>query len=139
MPSTSQSTCKVCKVEAPANVLLFRNVSWICENCMDRPLLKDVLVQLYREDRLEPARYIYISEFTNNLDKIRDQLIENVELSHPYCNVTLMLPAAVHRLFLSYNGVFYDKDCIPDGELETVKLRANGFKRAVDPTTQKLL
>jgi hypothetical protein len=106
---------------------------------MDRPLLKDVLINLYREERLEPARFLYISEFTNNLDKVRDELIENVELSHPYCNVTLLLPSAVHRLFLSYNGVFYDKDSIPSGELDTIKLRTNGFKRAVDPTTQKLL
>lgn len=129
--------CSKCRVEAPEN-LISLTTEWLCEQCGSSAL--HLLQELrLRYESPEPARYVYLSELSNNLDKVAEFFKTQIPLNNPFCSVTLCMPHAMRLVHGAYDGVYADKGAATAEEIQAlIKLKPTSFIAFVEPSTQIL-
>jgi hypothetical protein len=132
--------CIKCGSQSPENVIPTPSCgnTWKCPNCIKEPvLLIDVLKAAYTSGF--PGHYLYISEFTNNLDKVNQSFVEGVEFNNPACTITLVLPEGVGHLRREYDAIFVDSGLSSVDDLnEILPLEEWGEIHFVHPTTMEI-
>lgn len=128
--------CQKCDKPGPGNVLVMHAASWICDDCHTR-YLKDELLDLYNQGI--PGRYLYVSELTVNLEKVRQFFVESVDLNNPHCSIVLVTPWSIPQLQTDFDGVYIDRDSCSPTDMEQIRMHDFGYLKMVDPTTQVLL
>lgn len=130
--------CVRCRAPAPPNLYRFdHKVSWRCEKC-SAVHLKDELSFKYNNG--QPGRYLYISDMTNNLAKIRQHFLENMDMTNPSCAVILVTPVSLKGVHGEFDVVYVDKGSITEpSEFDIIKLKEGGKFVIVDPTSQNIL
>lgn len=129
--------CSKCETAAPENLVAFPSTPWICEKCSETKDLLAELTKIYTSGY--PGRYLYISEFTNNLDKVQTYFLNNLDMNNPYCSVTLSSPIGIIMLPRAFDGVYIDKGSLTEAEQSLINLVPGAFIKYVDPTTQNLM
>lgn len=139
MSSTgSRMKCAKCEKEAPENLLAIGRV-WTCESCASPaiPLSIELADQYSKEG---PGRYMYVSELTNNLDKIARFFHEEVDMSNPYATITLVVPEALEQLQGQFDVVYMDTGCVTIQDLmNKIQIADFGVVKLVNPTTQMVI
>lgn len=126
--------CLKCKKPAPSNVIGFSGIkSWVCPDC-EVVKLQDELHKLYQTGA--PGRFVYVSDLTNNLDKVNQYFTESVALTNPFCSITLTTPEGCSQLAGAYDGAYIDRGCVTEDHLGLIVLSPQGFVKWVDGTTQ---
>lgn len=122
--------CANCSIESPPNLVLFRTVKeWLCPSCDTIHLFQHIA-------SMPIGNYLYISEFTNNLDKLAIHYAENI--NHPM-TITLCLPDGVDDIYGPYTGIYCDTGILSDIKLNSIHKTADAFIKSVHPTTQRIL
>lgn len=129
--------CSRCDVKAPEKLRTIGN-EWLCPDCTAVPTkIIDVLKILYNSG--VPGRYAYISEFTNNLDKVKNAFIERQALNNPYCTIYLSLPDGARHLQGRFDTIFVDRGFMTVNEILSLNLLDEfGEITWVDPTSQEI-
>jgi hypothetical protein len=126
--------CTKCKIESPTNVISISK-EWLCADCnVSKDSLKTEIAELYKSGK--PGHYLYISELTNNLDKIQEFFKTGMALDNPFCTVTLALPNHLGMLMIPFDGIYIDKDCVVIDDLLKLKVKEHTFIKWVEPITQ---
>lgn len=130
--------CSKCGIAAPDNLLALGGV-WACDNCASPP--KHITHELHDQYNKEgPGRYLYISELTNNLDKVAQYFTEEVDMSNPYGTVTLVVPEGIDQLQGQYDAIYLDSGSMNEQEvINRIRLADFGLFKLVNPTTQIVL
>ena len=130
--------CSKCETEAPSNISLFPGNVYTCGECLKKN--KNIAHELADIYMLGfPGRYLYISELTNNLDKVQNYLIETIPMDHPFCTITLVEPAGLSHVTGAFDIVYIDQNAVSPAEVEHIELAEHGVVKYVNPTTQELL
>lgn len=129
--------CKRCDKPAPNKIISITD-NWTCPDCARAPSkLVDVLKILYNSG--VPGRYAYISELTNNLDKIRRVFIERQSLDNPYCVIYLSLPDGASYLQGKFDTIFVDSGFASYDDIAKLDLLDEfGEIVWINPTSQEL-
>lgn len=129
--------CVKCGAPAPKKVLSFSN-KWTCPDCCKAPTkLIDALKLLYNSG--VPGRYVYVSELSNNLSKVKNSFIEGLELNNPYCTIYLTLPDGVPHLSGKFDTIFIDSGFASTKEVQDLNLLEEfGEVMWVDPTSMEI-
>lgn len=130
--------CIKCNIEAPSNLSIINSSEWVCENCASNT--RTVLRYLSDEyKRGIPGRFVYISELTNNLDKVQQLFRAEMDMNNPFCTVVLTSPIGMGMLRGKFDTVFVDKDSVPAELIGLISLEDFGKIYWVDPVTQQIL
>jgi hypothetical protein len=130
--------CIKCSIEAPSNLLALGGV-WTCTICANPaiPLSIELSDQYSKEG---PGKYLYMSDLTNNLDKIARFFHEKVDMNNPYASITLVVPEALDQLQGQYDAVYMDTGIMNEEELKSkIRIADFGIVKLVNPTTQMVL
>jgi hypothetical protein len=130
--------CVDCKQPSPEGVRHLCKL-WVCEACKakDRITLPELMVSRYVSEL--PGRYLYISEFTNNLEKVQSAVLDSSDIHNPFITIFLTEPEGIPHLRGKFDEIYYDRDCITPTMAHSLPLNEFGELRAVDPTTQLIL
>ena len=83
---------------------------------------------------------VYISDLSNNLDKINKHFKECVDLDNPFCTITLTLVDGISRLSGGYDVVFIDNDINgKDSLLNALDIKPSGVVKWVEPIKQLVI
>jgi hypothetical protein len=123
--------CAGCDNESPVNVLSFNKAAaWICPMC-------DVQTHIFDHVHSMPlGNYLYVSEFTNNLDKLAMYYSEHINTP---MTITLSLPEGLLDLHGPYSGIYVDEKSLSLTEAEKIPRTSDAFIKLVHPTTQRIL
>lgn len=125
--------CSKCSAPAPNNLISFNNSTWTCPSC-ESVKLQEELHKLYKIG--QPARYLYISDLSNNLDKVSSYFTESVSMENPLCTITLTSPEGCPHLKGHFDGVYIDRGCVTEADLRCVLLTNDGYVKWVEGTSQ---
>jgi hypothetical protein len=130
--------CTRCEAAGPENVAAFPGTTWLCDKCAGTAhLVKDHILDLYKKGGA--GKYLYVSDFTGNLDTVRNHILENVDLDTPNVIVLLTLPVGLQYLSDHiFDGVYLEQDSVIESDLKDVKIYDHGFIKIVDPSTQEV-
>lgn len=138
-------TCEYCRKTAPDNVKALKE-SWICPVCVEKPFDNYIPLKVEIEDKYrgciqvsKTVRLVYISDLSNNLDKIRNHWREHMSHDKP-CTITLLYPDAYGTLVGEYDGIYIDADIL-DREMlaNAINIAPDGYVKYVEPTKQLVL
>lgn len=130
--------CSKCAIASPSNVYMFPGTKWLCEKCVAPPATVQSEIAVHYRTGL-PGRYLYVSELSNNLDKVQNYIIENIPLNNPYCSITLVEPPGLEQLTTAYDGVYFDRNCLSASQKSLIQLAPFAFVKEVDPITQMVV
>lgn len=86
------------------------------------------------------VKMVYISDLSNNLDKINKHFKECVDLDNPFCTITLTLVDGISRLSGGYDVVFIDNDINgKDSLLNALDIKPSGVVKWVEPIKQLVI
>jgi hypothetical protein len=131
--------CTKCSVEAPTNIMAFPGTKWTCSACLSPPkaTVLEELKSLYVSGM--PGRFIYVSDFTGNLDKAQRFFIENLDMDNPHCIIYLTLPVGLVHLTNGFDGAYIERDAVSPTELAKIQMNEGAFLKWTDPSTMELV
>ncbi len=101
-------------------------------------LIQDKLNELLNSN--DGKVYLYISKHRENLDKIRQSSLENVDFTKTQTKVLLLFPLGLGFIRGKINGVYYDNDATTEGfVLDHVDLSENPFFQSINPETLEII
>ena len=129
-------TCSKCGDLAPSNVSLLPGKILTCDPCSRKLTLFEELRCAYVSGM--PGRYLYISELSNNLDKLSAFFQTDINMSNPFCKIILTMPMGIAHLHTKFDTIYIDTGCISSGDASLLPLEEFGLIKWVNATTMEL-
>lgn len=126
--------CSKCMTNGPDNIVSLGG-TWECPGCVKVNLVDDIK-RVYAN--ATAGRFVYISEFENNLSKVHTRLVEEMALDKLLVSISLVHHSGITNLKGIYDGVYYDSGSVSPNDLQTLEVAPHAFVRAVNPTSLEL-
>lgn len=99
-----------------------------------RKALTQELTELHSEGKT--SRYLYVSEFENNLHKVKAHYDQFLKLHNPFGAIILCVPDILWQIKIPIDGLYIDKGLLTPLLVQHLTI---GYTKEVDPTTMEIL